>query len=85
MYAELNAKVSAETKNLGEIFDTEVVATQTLSKRVTRYYLVIYFTRRPLWIRIDRYAGRDRAYFLPFKYSLDSDAILPGVITDFVQ
>jgi hypothetical protein len=85
MNVEMNAKVCAETKNLGEVFDTEVVAIQTISKRITRYYVAIYFTRRPLWIRIDRYAVRDRSFYLPFKYSLEADEILPGSLTDFVQ
>jgi len=84
MNVEMNAKVSAEAKNLGDIFDTEVVAIQTISKRVTRYYVAIYFTRRPLWIRIDRYTVPDRSFFLPFKYSFEADEILPGFLTDFV-
>jgi hypothetical protein len=85
MNGEMNAKVCAETKNLGEVFDTEVVAIQTISKRITRYYVAIYFTRRPLWIRIDRYTVRDRSFYLPFKYSLEADDFLPGSLTDFVQ
>jgi hypothetical protein len=85
MYVDLTTKVCGETKNLGEVFDTEVVAIQTISKRITRYYVAIYFTRRPLWIRIDRYALRDRSIFLPFKYSFEADEILPGTITDFAQ
>jgi hypothetical protein len=47
--------------------------------------VAIYFTRRPLWIRIDRYTVRDRSFYLPFKYSLEADEILPGSLTDFVQ
>jgi hypothetical protein len=85
MYVELTAKVCAETKNFGEVIDTEVVAIQQISKRITRYYVAIYFARRPLWIRVDRYASRDRAFYLPFKYSLEADDILPGSLTDFVQ
>jgi hypothetical protein len=85
MNVELNAKVCAETKNLGDVIDTEVVAIQTISKRITRYYVAIYFARRPLWIRIDRYTGRDHSFYLPFKYSFEGDDILPGSLTDFVQ
>ncbi len=84
MNAELNAKVTAETADLGGVFATEVVAIQTISKRVTRYYVAIYFVRRPLWIRIDRYASRDRAFYLPFKYSFEADEILPISLTDLV-
>ena len=85
MNVQMNAKICADTKSLGEIFDTEVVSVQTISKRVTRYYVAIYFARRPLWIRIERYTVRDRSFYLPFKYSFEADEILPGVLTDFVQ
>ncbi|MDD2765032.1 MAG: hypothetical protein PHE83_13775 [Opitutaceae bacterium] len=83
--AEMNAKVSAATKNLGNVIDTEVVATQTISKRVTRYYAAIYFARRPLWIRIERYTSGEGSFYLPLKYSFEPDEILPGYLTDFVQ
>ncbi len=82
--AELDAKTSAVTKGLGSVIDTEVVAVQTVSKRVTRYYVAVYFLQRPLWIEIERYAGRDHLICLPLKFSLDPDAILPGYLTDFL-
>lgn len=83
--AEMGAKLAAATKDLGAAFDTDVVAIQTVSRRVTRYYLAVYFPRRPLWIRIERYAGRDQVYYLPLRLSFDPDDILPGYLTDFVQ
>ena len=83
--AEMNAKLSSATKNLGFVIDTEVVAIQTISKRVTRYYVAINFARRPLWIRIERYMGNDKASYLPLKFSLEPDDFLPGYLTDFVQ
>jgi hypothetical protein len=83
--ADMNAKVSAATKNLGYAYDTEIVAVQTISKRVTRYYVAVYFANRPLWMRIERYVGRDKTFYLPLQFSLDPDAILPGYLTDFVQ
>ncbi len=82
--AELDAKTAAVTKGLGSVIDTEVVAVQTVSKRVTRYYVAVYFMQRPLWLEIQRYAGRDHSTFLPLKFSLDPDAILPGYLTDFL-
>ncbi len=85
LVAEMNAKLSAATKNLGYVIDTEVVAIQTISKRVTRYYVAVNFARRPLWIRIERYMGSDKASYLPLKFSLEPDDILPGYLTDFVQ
>jgi hypothetical protein len=81
----MNAKLSSATKNLGFVIDTEVVAIQTISKRVTRYYVAINFARRPLWIRIERYMGNDKASYLPLKFSLEPDDFLPGYLTDFVQ
>jgi hypothetical protein len=85
LVAEINAKISVATKNLGFVIDTEVVAIQTISKRVTRYYVAVNFARRPLWIRIERYMGNDKATYLPLKFSLEPDDILPGYLTDFVQ
>ena len=83
--ADMNAKISVATKNLGFVIDTEVVAIQTVSKRVTRYYVAVNFARRPLWIRIERYMGTDKATYLPLKFSLEADDILPGYLTDFVE
>ncbi len=82
--AELDAKTAAVTKGLGSVIDTEVVAVQTVSKRVTRYYVAIYFLQRPLWVEIERYNSRDHLIYLPLKFSLDPDAILPGYLTDFL-
>jgi hypothetical protein len=82
--AALEAKIAPAIRDLGAVIDTEVVATQTISRRVTRYYVAVYFDRGPLWIRIERYAGRDRSFYLPLKFSLDPDDILPGYLTDFV-
>jgi hypothetical protein len=73
------------TRNLGAIIDTELVAVQPVSKRVTRYYVAIYFERRPLWLRVERYASADRAFYLPLRMSTNPDEILPGYITEFHQ
>jgi len=82
--AAMEAKLTPVTKDLGAVLDTEVVATQSISRRVTRYYVAVYFDRGPLWIQIERYTGRDRAFYLPLKFSPDADTILPGYLTDFV-
>jgi len=81
--AELKEKVSALTRGLGVVIDTEVVATHPIGKRLVRFYVAVYFVRRPLWLRIDRYAGRDDPVFLPPRYSLDPDEILPGYLTEY--
>ena len=84
--AEMKDKVSAVTKDFGEVIDTEIVAIQPISKRIIRYYVGIYFARRPLWIRVERYTGSDnKAIYLPLKFSLEADDILPGYLIDFVQ
>jgi hypothetical protein len=84
--AEMKDKVSAVTKDFGDVIDTEIVAVQPVSKRITRYYVGIYFTRRPLWLRVERYTGSDnKSFYLPLKFSVEADDILPGYLTDFVQ
>lgn len=82
---EMYEKIFPAVRNLGDIIDTEIVVTQPVSKRVTRFYVAIYYTRRPLWVRIERYQNADRAFYLPLKFSLNSDDILPGYITEFRQ
>lgn len=84
--AEMKDKVAAVTKDFGEVIDTEIVAIQPISKRITRYYVGIYFARRPLWMRVERYTGSDnKPILLPLKFSLEADDILPGYLIDFVQ
>lgn len=76
--AVMGDRLTQATRHLGVAFDAEVVAEHTLSRRVTRYYVAVYFPRRPLWIRIDRYDGPDQAVYLPLKCSLNPDDILPA-------
>jgi hypothetical protein len=80
---ETKDKIAGYTKDLGNVIDTEVVTVQPITKRLTRFYVAIYFARRPLWLRVDRYAGSDQSFFLPLKYSIELDDILPGYITEF--
>src|SRR4051812_24538127 len=47
--ASANEALLVATRNLGEITGTEVFAVQTVSKRVTRYYVALYFTLAPVW------------------------------------
>lgn len=81
--AEMKDQLFRVTQNLGQVIDSEVVAIQPVSKRVTRFYVAVYFTRCPLWMRIERYTGRDKAFFLPLKMSINPDEILPGYVTEF--
>ena len=80
---EIRDKIVAYTKDLGNVIDTEVVTVQPITRRLTRFYVAIYFARRPLWLRGDRYTGSDQSFFLPLKYSAELDDILPGYITEF--
>ena len=83
--AEMRELLFKSSRNLGAIIDTEIVAVQLVSKRVTRYYVAIYFTRCPLWLRVERYQNQDRAFYLPLRVSANPDEILPGYITEFHQ
>ncbi len=80
---EMREKLDPVTRHLGDIIDTEIIAVQPVSKRVTRYYVAIYFTRCPLWLRVERYANREQAFYLPLRFSTNADEILPGFVTEF--
>lgn len=82
---EMALKVVAESSRLGAAIDTEIVAVQQVSKRVTRFYLAIYFMRSPLWIRIERYENGEKSFFMPLKCSHNPDDILPGYVTEFLR
>ena len=80
---EMRDGIEPVIKGLGNVLDTEVVAIQTVSKRVVRYYVAVYYSRSPLWLRIERYTGERSSFFLPLRFSVDPDRILPGYITEF--
>jgi hypothetical protein len=79
----MKEKLIPLTQAMGNVIDTEVVAIQPLSRRVTRYYVAVYFTHGPVWLRLERYASDREAIYLPLKASLDPDRILPGYLTEF--
>jgi hypothetical protein len=85
MATEMKDAMANVTRNLGSIIDTEIVAIQPISKRVRRYYVAIYFTRCPVWLRIERYENKDKAFYLPLRFSTNPDQILPGYLTEFNQ
>jgi hypothetical protein len=80
---QMKEKLLPAISDLGTVIDSEVVAIQPISQRVTRYYVVVYFTHAPLWMRVERYASDITAFYLPLKFSTDPDRILPGYITEF--
>jgi hypothetical protein len=83
--AEMRELLLKVTRNLGTIIDTEIVSVQPISKRVTRYYVAIYFTRCPVWLRVERYQNGERAFYLPLRISTNPDEVLPGYVTEFYQ
>ena len=80
---EMKEKLQPAIRDLGTVIDSEVIAIQPLSRRVTRFYVAVYFTHTPLWLCIERYANEETAFYLPLKFSTDPDRILPGYITEF--
>lgn len=80
---QMKEKLLPAISGLGTVIDSEVVAIQPISQRVTRYYVVVYFTQAPLWMRVERYTSGVTAFYLPLKFSTDPDRILPGYITEF--
>lgn len=82
---EMRDKLYPLTRTLGTVIDTEIVAIQPVSKRVTRYYVAIYFSRCPVWMRVERYANNETAFYLPLRFSTNPDEIMPGYITEFHQ
>lgn len=82
---EMKDRLFPLTRTLGSVIDTEIIAVQPVSKRVTRYYVAIYFTRCPVWLRVERYANAEQAFYLPLRFSTNADEILPGFVTEFYQ
>lgn len=79
--AALRGKLVGITRNLGPVLDTEVFAPRDLGKNVQRLYGVIYFEKRPLWVRAEFYAVAGRSGFISLDFSLSPDEILPVVWT----
>jgi hypothetical protein len=75
--AALRAKLVSATRFLGMVVDTEVFAPVALSRNVQRLYGVIYFEKRPLWVRADFYSLSTRSGFISLEFSLSPDEILP--------
>ena len=48
-----------------------------VSARLTRLVISLNFTRRPVFIRLDRYVGDQKIYFLNPKVSRELGDVLP--------
>ncbi|MBL9195517.1 MAG: hypothetical protein JNJ82_24380 [Opitutaceae bacterium] len=75
--AELKRRLQAMTRDLGPVIDTEVFAPRNLGRHVQRLYGVIYFRKRPLWLRAEYYSIQGRAGFISLEFSPLADDILP--------
>lgn len=75
--AELRRRLQAMTRDLGPVIDTEVFAPRDLGRHVQRLYGVIYFRKRPLWLRVEYYGIQGRAGFISLEFSQLADDILP--------
>jgi hypothetical protein len=82
---DLLQKISPVARDLGVVLGAEVVATQRVSQRVERYFIVIYYARRPLWFALERYSLPDKTTSLDLKFSTDADTIVPAYLTEVQQ
>ena len=74
---ELRDRLAAISARLGPVVETEVFDPKPLGKRVTRLYGVIYFKKRPLWIRADYYTADGAGGFIALDFSTRPEEILP--------
>ena len=82
---ELLDQIGPVAKDLGVVQGAEIVATQRVSQKVERYFIAVYYTRRPLWLSLERYVLPDKTTSLGLKFSTDEDKILPSYLTDVQQ
>lgn len=75
--AKLRDRLAKLTARLGPVVDTQVFKPYNLGKHVQRLYGVIYFEKRPLWLRAEYYEIGGRSGFLSLDFSLNADDILP--------
>jgi len=67
----------AVTSNLGDVVDTEVFAPKDIGRRIQRLYGVIYFQKRPVWLRAEYYTIEGRSGFISLEFSREASDILP--------
>jgi CheY-like chemotaxis protein len=75
--ADLRKRLTTTTHDLGEVVDTEVFAPKDVGRHVQRLYGVIYFQKRPLWLRAEYYTIEGRGGFISFEFSREASDILP--------
>ena len=75
--ARIGERLMKATRNLGPVVDTQVFAPHSLGRHVQKLYGVIYFQKRPLWLRAEYYEISGKGGFISQEFSLVPDDILP--------
>ena len=75
--ADLRKRLTTTTHDLGEVVETEVFAPKDVGRHVQRLYGVIYFQKRPLWLRAEYYTIEGRGGFISLEFSREASDILP--------
>ncbi|MEY4489421.1 MAG: hypothetical protein RIQ79_1929 [Verrucomicrobiota bacterium] len=75
--AHIREDLTKITKGLGPVVDTQIFKPKALGPHVLRLYGVIYFEKKPLWIRAEYYSIGEHSGFTSLEYSLSADDILP--------
>ena len=75
--ASVTERLAKETQWLGAAIETQVFAPKSLGRHILRLYGVIYFEKKPLWVRAEFYTLGDRSGFLSVEFSPSADDILP--------
>lgn len=78
--AGIRKRLVGISQHLGEVIDTEVFAPKDLGRHVQRLYGVIYFRKRPLWLRAEYYTIEGRSGFITLEFSCEASDILPWEI-----
>jgi len=73
----LRKRLGAMTEHLGTVIDTEVFAPKELGRHVQRLYGVIYFQKRPIWLRAEYYTIEGSGGFISLEFSKEASEILP--------
>lgn len=73
----LREQLNKLTQDLGPVVDTEVFAPHNLGRHVQKLCGVIYFEKRPLWLRAEYYSIGGRSGFIALEFSLVPEDILP--------
>jgi len=74
---EIRGRFTKATQRLGQVVDTQVFAPKNLGTHIQHLYGVIYFERRPLWVRAEYYSIGGRSGFISLEFSLVSEDIMP--------